>query len=91
MKRTQRVQRMQRFGTYSTSPPKSSTGLKRFGAAPEEALVVEDSPRGLTSAVAAGIDCVIVHNDFTASPDLSGASHRIETLRELKDIVLGVT
>ena len=45
------------------------TGLKRFGAAREETLVVEDSSRGLSSAVAAGIDCVIVHNDFTKSQD----------------------
>jgi HAD superfamily hydrolase (TIGR01509 family) len=41
------------------------TGLKRFGATKEEALVVEDSSRGLSSAVAAGIDCAIVYNDFT--------------------------
>ncbi len=64
------------------------TGLKRFGANNEEALVVEDSPRGLNSAVAAGIDCVIVHNDFTGAHDFSLASHRIGTLIELKDIIL---
>jgi len=64
------------------------TGLKRFGADREETLVVEDSSRGLTSAVAAGIDCVIVHNDFTGAQDFSTASHRIESLAQLKDIVL---
>jgi HAD superfamily hydrolase (TIGR01509 family) len=64
------------------------TGLKRLGAAKEETLVVEDSSRGLNSAVAAGIDCAIVHNDFTRAQDFSQASHRIETLIELKDIVL---
>jgi HAD superfamily hydrolase (TIGR01509 family) len=67
------------------------TGLKRFGAAREEALVVEDSPRGLKSAVAAGIDCAIVHSDFTRSPDLSEARYRIEALIELRDIVMGET
>src|SRR5690606_26104804 len=41
------------------------TGLKRFGATREETLVVEDSLRGLNSAVAAGIECAVVHNDFT--------------------------
>ena len=66
------------------------TGLKRLGAAKEETLVVEDSSRGLTSAVAAGIDCAIVYNDFTKAHDFSRASHRIETLIELKDIVLNV-
>jgi len=64
------------------------TGLKRFGATKEETLVVEDSSRGLKSAVAADIDCVIVHNDFTKAQDFSLASHRIQTLIELKDIIL---
>ncbi|MEV2264971.1 HAD family hydrolase [Nonomuraea africana] len=64
-------------------------GLKRFGATKDETLIVEDSPRGLSSALAAGIDCVIVHNEFVEAADLSQASYRIETLADLKDIILG--
>ena len=64
------------------------TGLQRFGASRAETLVVEDSSRGLSSAVAAGIDCAIVHNDFTQAQDFSRASHRINSLMELKDLVL---
>jgi len=64
------------------------TGLQRFGAAKEETLVVEDSSRGLSSAVAAGIDCATVYNDFTKSQDFSQARYQIEALVELKDIVL---
>jgi HAD superfamily hydrolase (TIGR01509 family) len=67
------------------------TGLKRLGATTEETLVVEDSSRGLNSAVAAGIDCVVVYNEFTQAQDFSRASHRIETLIELKDIILNRT
>ena len=67
------------------------TGLKRFGATREETLVVEDSARGLNSAVAAGIDCAIVANDFTRTHDFSQASYRIDTLIELKDIILSTT
>lgn len=67
------------------------TGLRRFGGTKDEALVVEDSARGLSSAVAAGIECAVVHNDFTQAQDLTRASHRIQTLHELKDIVLQVT
>ena len=63
------------------------TGLARFGATREETLVVEDSARGLASAVAAGIDCVVVHNDFTRTQDFSRASHRIDTLAGLKRII----
>jgi beta-phosphoglucomutase-like phosphatase (HAD superfamily) len=66
-------------------------GLKRFGAAKDEALVVEDSSRGLSSAVAAGIDCAIVYNDFTRSHDFSRARYQIEALAELKNIVLNAT
>jgi HAD superfamily hydrolase (TIGR01509 family) len=63
-------------------------GVKRFGATNEETLVVEDSSRGLNSAVAAGIDCAVVYNEFTKSHDFAQAAFRIETLAELKDIVL---
>jgi HAD superfamily hydrolase (TIGR01509 family) len=67
------------------------TGLNRLGATKEETLVVEDSSRGLTSAVAAGIDCAVVHNDFTKTQDFSQATHRIKTLTELKNIILNAT
>ena len=70
------------------NPEPYLTGLKRFGATKEEALVVEDSSRGLRSAVAAGVDCAIVHNDFTRGDDFSAATYRIATLIELKDIIL---
>ena len=65
--------------------------LKRFGARKDEALVVEDSSRGLRSAVAAGIDCAVVYNEFTGQQDFSGASCRIQSLAELTDIVTGST
>jgi HAD superfamily hydrolase (TIGR01509 family) len=64
------------------------TGLQRLDAAKEETLVVEDSSRGLGSAVAAGIDCAIVYNDFTKAQDFSQATYRIRTLIELNDIIL---
>jgi len=67
------------------------TGLRRFGAVKEEALVVEDSARGLSSAVAAGIDCAIVHSDFTRGSDFSRARYRIDTLIELKGIILATS
>jgi len=67
------------------------TALRRFGASKEEALVVEDSGRGLSSAVAAGIDCAIVYNEFTKTNDFSQASYRIDTLIELKDIILALS
>jgi HAD superfamily hydrolase (TIGR01509 family) len=67
------------------------TGLNRFGATQMDTLVVEDSSRGLSSAVAAGIDCVVVDNDFTRGQDFSQAKYRINTLTELKDLILTST
>ena len=58
-------------------------GLERFGAAAAETVVIEDSARGLMSAIAAGIDCIVVANEFTASHDLSEATARVATFREL--------
>ncbi|MGP8010802.1 MAG: HAD family hydrolase [Acidimicrobiales bacterium] len=79
------------YGHTKPHPEPYLTGLERFGASRAETLAVEDSSRGLNSAVAAGIDCVIVHNDFTEAHDFSRASYRIETLTQLKDIVLDGT
>ena len=53
------------------------TGLERWGASADETIAVEDSARGLASAVAAGVDCAVVHHDFTASQDLSAAAWRV--------------
>ncbi|TDA62990.1 HAD family phosphatase [Sulfuricurvum sp. IAE1] len=58
-------------------------GLERLGGEKSETVVVEDSERGLRAAVAAGIECVVVHNRFTENHDFSAATHRIGKLDEL--------
>lgn len=73
-------------GEYNRSKPHPDPylkGLDLLGGEKHEAFVVEDSQRGLQSAVNAGIDCVVVENHFTSSHDFSDASHRIKTLEEL--------
>ena len=66
-------------------------GLERFGASAAETVVIEDSTRGLESAIAAGIDCIVVANDFTASHDLSKATAKVATFRELPSTIKGLT
>ncbi len=63
------------------------TALARFGARKEETVVVEDSQRGLLAAVAAGIDCVVVENEFVREQDFSTATHRIESLAMLPTLL----
>ena len=71
------------YGRAKPFPDPYLAGLERFGGAKHEALVVEDSQRGLRSAVAAGIDCAVVDNAFTAGHDFSEATWRIATLEGL--------
>jgi len=49
------------------------TALKALGVRPERCLAVEDSPRGLASARAAGIPCVVVPTELTRFLDFPGA------------------
>ena len=77
-------------GEYARSKPHPDPylkGLRLLGGEKHEAIVVEDSQRGLRSAVNAGIDCVVVHNHFTATHDFSDATHRIDTLAELEQLL----
>lgn len=59
--------------------------LERFRAAPSEALAIEDSSRGLSSARSAGLDCAIIRSDFTATQDFAGAWRVLDSIRELPD------
>lgn len=75
------------YGRSKPHPDPYLQGLERFGGEKHEAIVVEDSQRGLRSAVNAGIECVIVHNHFTTDHDFSDATHRIKTLQELEALL----
>jgi HAD superfamily hydrolase (TIGR01509 family) len=68
------------------NPEPYMLALRKFGASPADCLVVEDSQRGLQAAIAAGIDCAVVYNEFTAGHDFSGARHRLNSIDELPGI-----
>ena len=62
-------------------------GLARFDAAPEEALVIEDSARGLGSARAAGLRCLVIRSPFTASQDFTGAWRVVDSIRDVPRVL----
>jgi len=62
-------------------------GLELFNTKKSEAVVIEDSQRGLISANNADIDCVIVHNEFTKTQDFSTAVKKVDNLGELLNIL----
>ncbi|WP_373073533.1 HAD family hydrolase [Sulfurimonas sp.] len=62
-------------------------GMEIFRAIKDECIIIEDSKRGLSSAVNAGIECVIVHNEFTKTHDFSDATHRVKKISELPELL----
>ncbi len=62
-------------------------GMKKFNALREECLVIEDSQRGLSSAVNAEIQCAIVENEFTRTHDFSKATYKIEKFSDLPELL----
>ncbi|MCW8954891.1 MAG: HAD family phosphatase, partial [Sulfurimonas sp.] len=65
-------------------------GMKKFNATHKECLVIEDSQRGLTAAVNAGIDCAVVQNAFTATHDFSKATYKIKKLQDLPKLLKSI-
>ena len=74
-----------REDTVSSKPAPDPylAALGRFAATPESAVAIEDSSRGLAAALAAGIDCLAIHSEFTAAQDFSGATARLGSIREV--------
>ena len=59
------------------------TALSRLGFQPEECVVIEDSPRGLQAAVAAGLRCIVLRTPLTAQHPFSEAFAVVNTVDEL--------
>jgi HAD superfamily hydrolase (TIGR01509 family) len=77
-------------GDYSEPKPHPAPYLKaleRAGAAREACLVIEDSERGLASAAAAGLRCVMVPSRFTAGRAFPGAYRMLDSVRDILKLV----
>ena len=62
-------------------------GLELLKASAKDTIVVEDSQRGLISAVNANIECVIVKNEFTKNQDFTKAYFIINKLDDLEKLL----
>jgi HAD superfamily hydrolase (TIGR01509 family) len=77
-------------GDYATSKPDPApylTALARAGADPLSCLVIEDSERGLASALAAGLRCVIVPSRLTKGQRFEGAYRVLDDVRDVPRVV----
>ena len=64
-------------------------GLKRLDLPAHRCLVIEDSPRGLAAANAAGIPCMVLRHPLTRGHDFSGATAVVDSLDELAYAIKG--
>lgn len=76
---------------FSKPHPESYlTALSRTGLQPHECLVIEDSPRGLQAAHAAGIQCWVIPNRLTRNSDFSLAHRVLNRITEVPQLLLGI-
>jgi HAD superfamily hydrolase (TIGR01509 family) len=57
--------------------------LEELGLGPEEAIALEDSPHGITSAQGAGLFCVVVPNTLTRQLPTAHADLHLSSLEEV--------
>lgn len=61
--------------------------LKKAGVTAKEALVIEDAPRGILAAKAAGIKVVAVYNEMLEGVDVSMADFHLTSIKELPELI----
>ena len=57
--------------------------MQQANLAPEECLVIEDSPRGLAAAIAAGIPCCVIPTELTKGEEFVGAERVLSSADDL--------
>jgi len=73
---------------YSKPHPEPyQTALQRMRLPAEHCVVIEDSERGLASALAAGLRCVVVPNQLTQNCVFAGATAILPNLTAVPDFV----
>lgn len=76
---------------YARSKPHPDpylTALRRERLHPDACLAVEDSPRGLAAANAAGLRCVMVRSAWTRGVEFPGAHRVVEQIADVVSEVL---
>lgn len=71
------------YGESKPSPEPYLLGLQRLGLDAADCVVVEDTPRGLQAAVAAGIRCIVMRHALTRHHPFTGAYRVVDTVAEL--------
>ena len=77
------------YGRSKPDPEPYLLALSRSGVQPSEVLVIEDSPRGVTAALAAGLSCWVVPSMFTENLVFPNSVRKIRSWDEVVEWGLG--
>ncbi|PHV14640.1 HAD family hydrolase [Janthinobacterium sp. BJB303] len=75
------------YGASKPAPDGYQLGLQRLGLAAGDCVAVEDSPRGLRAANAAGLECIIVRNHMNRDHAFDGAFCVVDSNAELGEVL----
>lgn len=70
------------------APDIYQSALKKLNARPDHSLAVEDSPAGVSSAVAAGLTCIALRSPFIKNERLRHAHLQVDHLSEVVELLM---
>ena len=75
------------YAESKPAPDPYLAGIARTGCAPAECLAIEDAPRGLAAARAAGIDCWVIPTDLSRPADFSAAARILNNVHDVAELL----
>ena|SRR5689334_16498979 len=75
------------FVKSKPDPEPYLTALKRLGLSADKCIAVEDTERGVESARAAGLRCIVIPHDFTRECRFVGAEAVLKSIVELPKLL----
>ena len=75
------------YGESKPAPDGYQLGLQRLGLAAADCVAVEDSPRGLRAANAAGLECIVVRNHMNRDYAFDDAFCVVDSNAELGEVL----
>ncbi len=77
------------YAKYKPDPEPYRAAIKIVGLPGNECIAIEDSLRGLSSAVGAGLRCVIIPNSLTRNGTFKGAYRILNSVRGIPALLTG--
>ncbi len=72
---------------HKPHPEPYQKAATRMGLDPARCLVIEDTERGLLSAIGAGMECIVIPNALSDTGDFGGARAQLDSMVELPGLL----